>query len=296
MQNMSKTVVFFGTEDFSLTALQGLVTAGYTIAAVVTKPDSKRGRDQKLTPPSVKVFAHEQGIPVWQPTKLAEITADIQALGDVAGVLVSYGKIIPQATIDLFDPGIINVHPSLLPLYRGPSPIESAIKNGDTQTGVTIMQLAAGMDSGPIYAQMVHPLSGTETRPQLYDTLAGAGTATLLSALPGILDGTLQPVPQNDDQAVYCKLLDKKDAWLVPSEVTAQQAERLVRAHLQFPKTKITVLGHDIIITRAHVSEESKTPLDVVCQGGASLSIDELTAPSGRSMSAQAFLNGYAAG
>ena len=166
MQNMSKTVVFFGTEDFSLTALQGLVTAGYTIAAVVTKPDSKRGRDQKLTPPSVKVFAHEQGIPVWQPTKLAEITADIQALGDVAGVLVSYGKIIPQATIDLFDPGIINVHPSLLPLYRGPSPIESAIKNGDTQTGATIMQLAAGMDSGPIYAQMVHPLSGAETRPQ----------------------------------------------------------------------------------------------------------------------------------
>jgi methionyl-tRNA formyltransferase len=293
---MSKTIVFFGTEDFSLTALRGLVEAGYNIAAVVTKPDSKRGRDQKLTPPSVKVFALEHDIPVWQPAKLAEITADIQSLGESVGVLVSYGKIIPQSTIDLFSPGIINVHPSLLPLYRGPSPIESAIKNGDTQTGITIMQLAAGMDSGPIYTQMIHPLLGVETRPQLYQTLAGAGTAALLSTLPAILNGSLLPMPQNEDKAVYCKLLDKKDAWLTPDQVTAQEAERLVRAQLDFPKSKITVLGHDIIITKAHISEESKTPLDVVCRGGASLSIDELIAPSGRLVSAQAFLNGYAAG
>jgi len=293
---MSKTIVFFGTEDFSLTTLRGLVETGYNIAAVITKPDSKRGRDQKLTPPSVKVFALEHTIPVWQPVKLTDVATDIQSLGGVTGVLVSYGKIIPQSIIDLFSPGIINVHPSLLPLYRGPSPIESAIKNGDTQTGITIMQLAAGMDSGPVYAQMVHPLTGTETRPQLYETLASAGTAVLLSVLPVILDGSLQTVPQDEDRTTYCKLLEKKDAWLQPATLTAPQAERLVRAHLGFPKTKITILGHNIIITKAHIAAESKTQLDIVCQDGASLSVDELIAPSGRHMNAQAFLNGYAAG
>ena len=296
MINMSKPIVFFGTEDFSLTALRSLVEAGYSIVAVITKPDSKRGRAQKLTPPSVKVFAQSHAIPVWQPTKLSEIASDIQPLGEVAGVLVSYGKIIPQPVIDLFSPGIINVHPSLLPLYRGPSPIESAIKNGDEQTGVSIMQLSAGMDAGPVFAQTVHPLSGTETRTDLYRTLAAAGAATVLSVLPAILDGSLQPTPQDETAATYSHLLDKQDAWLQPQTLTAVQAERLVRAHLGFPKTKLTVLGHDIIITKAHTSTAAKTPLDIVCQDGAFLSIDELIAPSGRRMNAQAFLNGYAAG
>jgi len=296
MTNMSKPIVFFGTEDFSLTALRSLVEAGCVIAAVITKPDSKRGRDQKLTPPTVKLFAQTHAIPVWQPTKLSEIASNIQSLSDVAGVLVSYGKIIPQPIIDLFSPGIINVHPSLLPLYRGPSPIESAIKNGDEQTGVSIMQLSADMDAGPVFAQTIHPLTGAETRTDLYRTLAAAGAATLLAVLPAILDGSLQPTPQNEAIATYSHLLDKKDAWLQPLTLTAVQAERLVRAHLGFPKTKLTVLGHDIIIIKAHVSAIAKTPLDIVCQDGASLSIDELIAPSGRQMSAPAFLNGYAAG
>ncbi|MBC7868957.1 methionyl-tRNA formyltransferase [Candidatus Saccharibacteria bacterium] len=296
MTSISKPIVFFGTEDFSLTTLRSLVAAGYTIVAVVTKPDSKRGRDQKLTPPSVKLFAQAQNIPVWQPTKLSEITSDIQSLGDVAGVLVSYGKIIPQSIINLFSPGIINLHPSLLPLYRGPSPIESAIKNGDTKTGVSIMKLSAAMDAGPVFVQTIYPLVRTETRTDLYRTLAATGTATLLTVLPAILEGSLQPTPQDDTAATYCQLLDKKDSMLHPQKLTAIQAERLVRAHLGFPKTKINVFGHDIVITKAHVSTESKTPLDIVCQDGAFLSVDELIAPSGRRMSAQAFINGYAVG
>ncbi len=295
MTNMSKPIVFFGTEDFSLHALRGLVEAGYPVVAVVTKPDSKRGRHQKLTPPPAKVYAEQRAIPVWQPAKLSDITADIRSFGDVTGVLVSYGKIIPQSIIDLFSPGIINVHPSLLPRYRGPSPIESALSNGDPTTGVSIMLLSALMDAGPVFTQTIQPLVGTETRSELYRTLASAGTGTLLAALPAILDGSLQPTPQDDAAATYCQLLDKKDTWLQPAALTAAQAERLVRAHLGFPKTKTTVLGHDIIITKAHISMESKTPLDIVCQDGASLSVDELIAPSGRAMSAQAFLNGYAA-
>ncbi len=295
MTKISKPIIFFGTEDFSLRVLQGLVNTGYNIVAVVTKPDSKSGRGQKLTPSSVKVFAKQNNLPVWQPLKLIDIADDIKSIGDVAGVLASYGKIIPESILDLFSPGIINIHPSLLPLYRGPSPIESAIANGDTQTGVTIMQLAPAMDTGPIYAHMVHDLAGTETRPELYDTLASAGTAILLAVLPGIFDGSIQPSPQNNALATYCRLLSKQDAWLQPYTLTAIQAERLVRAHLGFPKTKINVLNHDIIITKTHVSMESKTPLDILCQDGAYLSIDELIAPSGRAVSSQAFLNGYAA-
>lgn len=290
---MSKKIIFFGTEDFSLIALQGLVKADYSIAAVITKPDSKRGRNQKYAQPSVKTYALEHNITVWQPEKLSEIRDDIISLGDVTGVLVSYGKIIPESIINLFNPGIINVHPSLLPHYRGPSPIESAIANGDSQTGVSIMQLSAGMDAGPVYAQIVHPLSGTETRPDLYKTLAHAGTTVLIGLLPNIIDGSLQPVAQNEADATYCKLLSKDDAWLDVDTLTADQAEHRVRGQLGFPKTKIKIQDHEIIITKAHVSAEQKTPLDIKFEDGAYLSVDELVAPSGRTMTAQAFVNGY---
>lgn len=291
--NTSKTLVFFGTEEFSLTALTGLIEAGYSIAAVVTKPDSRKGRGQQLVSPSVKIVAERHNIPVLQPQKLSDITKTIQELNHPIGVLVSYGKIIPQSLIDLFDPGIINLHPSLLPLYRGPSPIESAIKNGDSVTGVSIMQLSAAMDAGPVYVAKELPLKGTETRPELYHTLANIGTDLLLETLPRIIDGSLQPVPQDETRAVYCQLLQKTDSLLSPESISARQAERLVRAHIGFPKTKVTILGKDIIITKAHVSQQKNTPLDILCQDGAYLSIDELIAPSGRVMDSAAFLHGY---
>lgn len=291
---MSKTIIFFGTDDSSLVALRGLIESGYNIAAVVTKPDSKSGRGQILTPPAVKKIAQEHNIPVWQPTKISEIDDNVRSLGaDVTGVLVSFGKIIPESTINLFNPGIINLHPSLLPLYRGPSPIESAIENGDNQTGVSIMKLTAGMDSGPVYKQITHKLTGKETRPELYKTLFQAGTTALIDILPSIIDGSLQPRLQDDSKAVYCKLFTKDDAWLKPNEITAVKAERLVRAHLGFPKTKVEVLGRTAIIIKAHVTDEQKTPLDVLCQDKNYLSIDELIAPSGRTMSAKDFINGY---
>lgn len=292
--NHSTSIVFFGTDEFSLVALQVLFESGYNIAAVVTKPDSKSGRGQALTMPIVKKYAIEHNLKVWQPLKVSEINEKIQALGDnVAGVLASYGKIIPQATIDLFNPGIINIHPSLLPLYRGSTPIESAIKNGDEQTGVTIMQLEAGMDSGPIYGHIIHKLSGHETRPELYQTLARTGAVTLIELLPSILDGSLLPTPQDSSQAVYCSLLTKQDALLNHNDVSAKAAERLVRAHLGFPRTKIEVLRHMIIITKAHVSGEQKTALDILCQDGNYLSIDQLIAPSGKTMSNTDFINGH---
>jgi methionyl-tRNA formyltransferase len=300
MTHTSKTILFFGTDEFSAVSLRELIERGFTIGAVVTKPDSRKGRGRELQASLVKQIALEHNIPVWQPLKMTEIAESIQALnknGDrPIGVLVSYGKIIPQSIIDLFEPGIINVHPSLLPKYRGPSPVESAILHGDTETGVSIMQLSAQMDAGPIYKQVFFSLDDTETAPDLEAKLAALGALELVTILPSIMNGALQPTPQNNDIASYCKLLSKEDGMLTPETLTAEQAERQVRAFIAYPKTKVTIAGHLVVVTKAHLANTGASILDVQCSDGQFLSIDELIGPSGRVMAAKAFLNGYAAG
>lgn len=288
-------LIFFGTEDFSAISLQALIDAGYDIAAVITKPDSRSGRGQKLVAPAVKTIAESHDIAVWQPHKLSEIAEYLRTLQPVVGVLVSYGKIIPQSIIDLFTPGIINVHPSLLPKYRGPSPIESTIIHGDQTTGVSIMQLSAAMDAGPVYTQKVHELHGTETQPELYQTLGQAGSRLLIESLPSILEDSLSPVPQNDADATYCQLLQKSDALLDPTSHTATELERKVRAHLSFPRSKLEFAGHTVIVTKASVASSPKTPLDLKCRDDHFLRVEEVIAPSGKKMNAEAFIRGYAA-
>lgn len=298
MTHTSKTIIFFGTDEFSAASLRELIAKGFTIGAVVTKPDSHQGRGRKLTASVVKQIAEANNIPVWQPLRVDALTEHIQKLSKNGtakpiGVLVSYGKLIPQAIIDLFEPGIINVHPSLLPKYRGPSPIETAILNGDTETGVTIMQLTKQMDAGPIYSQLTVPLLDIETTPDLEAQLAELGAQQLGLTLPAIMNGTIQPTPQDDAIATYCQLLTKDDSVLDCSTLTAEQAERRIRAYLRFPKSKLTVAGHAIVATSAHVTNTHSSPLDIACIDGRFLSIDELIGPSGRTMSAAAFLNGY---
>ena len=293
MTHTSKTIVFFGTDEFSAISLRELIAKGFTIGAVVTKPDSRKGRGRELAKPIVKEIAEANNIPVWQPLDVRAIAEHVAKLHDPIGVLVSYGKIIPQSIIDLFKPGIINVHPSLLPLYRGPSPIESAILHGDAETGVTIMQLSAGMDAGPIYSQITVPLIDVETAPDLEVQLGELGAQELGLTLPAIMNGTVQPTPQNDELATYCKLLSKEESVLDTEVLTAEQAERHVRAYLAFPKTKVTVAGQQVVVTKAHVSTSSSTPLDIECADGRFLSVDELIGPSGKAMNAQGFVNGY---
>lgn len=293
MTHTSKTIVFFGTDEFSAASLRELIAKGFTIGAVVTKPDSRKGRGRELAKPIVKEIAEANNIPVWQPLDVRAIAEHVEKLNNPIGVLVSYGKIIPQSIIDLFSPGIINVHPSLLPLYRGPSPIESAILHGDTETGVTIMQLSAGMDAGPIYSQITVPLIDVETAPDLEIQLGKLGAQELGLILPAIMNGTIQPTPQDDDIATYCKLLSKDESMLDTAKLSAEQAERHVRAYLAFPKTKTTIAGHTIVITKAHVSNAALTPLDIECVDGRFLSIEELIGPSGKAMNAQGFINGY---
>ena len=290
---MTDRIIFFGTEAFSADALRALIASNFNVVAVVTKPDQPKGRGHKLTEPLVKTIAREHDIPVWQPTKLADVAEQITSLQPVAGVLVSYGKIIPQSIIDLFTPGIINVHPSLLSRYRGPSPIEAAIIHHDNQTGVTIMQLSAAMDAGPIYAQRIIPLDHTETKPALYATLSRIGNQLLVDTLPDILSGALTPTPQNDADATYCSLLSKQDGLLDPADLTAVQAEARVRAFLGFPRTRLPLGDQTLIITRAHVSKTAETPLSVQFSDGNYLAPDELIAPSGKTMTAEAFLLGH---
>ena len=293
MQHTSKTIIFFGTDEFSAASLRELIAKGFTIGAVVTKPDSRAGRGRTMQPSIVKQIAETNNIPVWQPLRVEAIAEHLQKLDQPIGVLVSYGRIIPKEIIGLFEPGIVNVHPSLLPKYRGPSPIESAIVNGDTETGVTIMQLSHTMDAGPIYSQVSVPLLDVETGPQLEAQLAELGAQELTARLPAIMSGTLQPTPQADELATYCQLLTKEDGLLEPSTVTAEQAERRVRAYKAFPKTKVTIEGHSIVITKAHVSYTHHSPLDLHCSDGRFLSVDELIGPSGKTMTKEAFVNGY---
>ena len=296
MNHKLPKIVFFGTEDYnSLVTLKALVEAGVQISAVVTKPDTARGRGQKLTQPPVKIYALEHGIEIWQPLKLRDITDNIKKLQPVVGILVAYGKIISQSTIDLFTPGIINIHPSLLPLWRGPSPTEAAIANQDSKTGVTIMQLEAGMDSGPIYSQTELQLSGTETKLELYNKLFNLGSQMLIDQLEDIVTGKLKPKAQDHEKATYCSMLSKDDSLIDPAKLSAAQADARVRAHLGFPRSRITFGDHTLIVTKTHVSKEQKSPLDIKCSDDNYLVIDELIAPSGKTMTAEAFLLGYAA-
>lgn len=292
MTPTSQKILFFGTESYSTGTLQALIDHGFEVIAVVTKPDARSGRGMKLTAPPVKQLALEHDITVWQPKKLRDIADDIRALQPITGVLVAYGKIIPQSIIDLFAPGIINIHPSLLPRYRGPSPIEATLINRDTQTGVTIMQLEAGMDSGPIYAQETLTLTGRETKKDLYEVLFGMGEQTLMHILPGIMSGALQPVAQDHSQATYCSLLTKEDSLLDPAEMTAVEAEAHVRAYLGFPRSRIIAAEHNLIVTAAHTSKNAEHALSIQFSDGLYLTIDQVIAPSGKTMNAQDYLRG----
>jgi methionyl-tRNA formyltransferase len=303
MMNTSKTILFFGTDNFSAPALTALIDAGYSIAAVVTKPDSRSGRGQHLQSPIVKQIAEAHGIPVWQPASLHDIAADIAALGDVAGVLSSYGMIIPADIIALFSPGIINIHPSLLPLLRGPSPIETAILSGDHVSGISIMKLTQRMDAGPLYVQQEIGLTGTETSAELYESMAAQGAALLIASLDAILDGHAEASAQDESLASYTRLLKKEDSLIDPSSFTATDIERRVRAFITYPKTKMVIGKQLITVLKARAIFESTVAgagasagLVITCQNESLLEIEELIGPSGKKMTGQAFKNGYAAG
>lgn len=241
LQKMPK-IVFFGTDDFSVPSLQALIDSEFDVVAVVTKPDVPSGRGKKIVPSPVAELAKKHGLPLLQPEKIDSQFVDqlIKVSAD-AGVLVSYGKILPQEVLDVFPRGIINVHPSLLPKYRGPSPIEAAILNGDAETGVSLMDLDVKMDAGPIYLQHTLRLDQTETRTELYEKLASIGAKMLADNLEGIISGDIKATPQNDDKASYTKLNSKADGLLSKEKLDqpAEKIERMIRAYRAWPGVRL---------------------------------------------------------
>lgn len=252
MKKSSQKIIFFGTESFSAESLDRLINGGYDIAAVVTKPDSTKGRGKKLSQSPVKLLALQHNIKIWQPENVSDIASNIKNIPNRIGILVSYGKIIPKEILDLFEPfGIVNLHPSLLPNYRGSSPIESVILNGEEKTGISLIKLVDKMDAGPIYTQNTIELSGTENSSQLHDMLSKLGSELLVDSLPDIITGKLKPVDQDEDHATYCKKIEKHDGtidWHTPAE----QIERQIRAYSKWPKSHTKIGGVDVIISQAH--------------------------------------------
>lgn len=287
-----KPLVFFGTEDFSLPSFKALADAGWPIKAVVTKPDSAKGRGRKVSSPKIVELAKKHGISVLQPNQLKDIEAELSNLGCELAVLVAYGKIIPASVIELFRLGIVNVHPSLLPKYRGPAPIEAAILNGDSKTGVSIMKLSPAMDAGPVYKQIEMPLSGQETKPALYTQLATAGAGLLAANLALIASGQLAPNPQNQDLATYTKLLTKNDGNISWQEEAAS-IEKKVRAFLGFPKTKAIINDIEVILLEVRVASDANDGNLVISCRNSFLEILALRTPNGRQMSGAEFRRGY---
>lgn len=220
-------ILFFGTPAFSVPFLRVLAEDSFfEIVGVVCQPDAPQGRKKILTPPPIKIFAEQHGLPIFQPTKLKEFTppeAD-------AFVVVAYGKIIPQRILDLSRFGAINVHPSLLPKFRGPSPMQSAIVANEKETGVSIMQLDAEMDHGPIFAQSVITLEALETPVTLEAKVISLAAPLLVQTLKEVANGTAQTKEQDHTQATFCHLLDRKDGiidWNRPAELIDAQIRGL---------------------------------------------------------------------
>lgn len=295
----SKSLIFFGTETFSLSALISLVENGFNVVAVVTKPDSRKGRSKELIPSSVKQYALAHDLPVIQLSNSADIEKELEQYDAFAGVLSSFGKIIPSSTLAMFEGGIVNVHPSLLPKYRGASPIEQAILSGDSETGVSLMKLVDKMDAGPVYAQQTVALEGKETSPDLYKSLAEVGSNLLVDSLPTILSGELVPTEQIESQVSFAPMITKQDGvidWNQP----ANNIEREIRAYLDWPGSKAVISDAEITVLRATIVDEHGAVGSAVGRGDAvlvyckekALAVRELKPTGKRAMSAKEYLAG----
>jgi methionyl-tRNA formyltransferase len=293
-------VVFFGNERLvsglkhtDTPLLKGLIAHGYDVVAVVVNNTDAVSRTARTL--EVADVAHEHGIPVLTPNRPGDILNELTDLHADFAVLSAYGRIIPQRVIDVFSPiGIINIHPSLLPRHRGSTPIETTIVSGDTVAGVSIMQLTAGMDEGPVYGQSTLELNGSETKFDLYDRLSTLGAELLFDLLPSIADGTLQPKPQQTDDVTYTTTIEKKDGDIDQLTDTAEVISRKVRAHLGFPKSRLHYKNADVIVTSAKsVDSPVESAFCLPCADDTTLLIETVIAPSGKSMSGDSFLRGF---
>ncbi|HET6724796.1 MAG TPA: methionyl-tRNA formyltransferase [Gammaproteobacteria bacterium] len=228
----AKRVVFAGTPAFAVPALDALLASHYSVAAVYTQPDRPAGRGRRLQPSPVKLRALEAGVPVRQPPTLKDAAeqAALEALAPDAMIVVAYGLILPATILRAPAFGCVNIHASLLPRWRGAAPIQRAILAGDAETGISIMQMDAGLDTGPVLARRATPIAADETSATLHDRLATLGAETIVPALDALIGGTAVSEPQPAAGATYAAKLEKSEArldWSAPAEQLARQVRAL---------------------------------------------------------------------
>jgi methionyl-tRNA formyltransferase len=294
-------VVFMGSPAFALPSLKALIE-DYSVVAVVSQPDRPSGRGRKSSAPATKIFASEAGIPVFQPDRVRDADA-ISTIADFKPemiVVAAYGQILPQHLLDLPKHGSLNVHGSLLPRWRGAAPIQAAIQNGDKETGVTIMQMDAGLDTGPILSQRSIVLEAEDTGGSLTERLSHIGSDLLVETIPPYLAGDIVPQTQDDKLATRAPMLRKRDGRLDPL-TTAEQLARQIRAFDPWPGTFVMWGDRRIAVKRAHSTSHNgtaagkvtvieNTPAIATREGV--LVLDIVQAAGKREMSGEAFIRG----
>jgi methionyl-tRNA formyltransferase len=307
-------VAFAGTPEFARAALERLHAAGFTLPLVLTQPDRPAGRGMKLQPSPVKQFAQAQGMPVAQPRSLrldgkfpedaAAAREALQSARPDVLVVAAYGLILPQWVLDLPRLGCLNIHASLLPRWRGAAPIHRAIEAGDAQTGVTIMQMDAGLDTGDMLLAERIPIAADETTATLHDKLAALGARLIVEALELAACGGLRPVPQPGEGVSYAHKIEKAEAaidWTQPADAI----ERRIRAFDPFPGASAQVRGETVKVWRARALMQGRGSvapgtivavdadgIGVAC-GQGRLEITELQRPGGKRLAAAEFLRGF---
>lgn len=294
-------IVFMGTPDFALPSLQRLIDDGHELAAVYCQPDKPQGRHFALTPPPVKILAQRYEIPVEQPATLKNEEAQKRLAGFCPELIVvaAYGKILPRAVLELPGHGCINVHGSLLPRYRGAAPIQWAVLNGDKITGVTIMQMADGIDTGDMLAKAETPIGEDETAGELFDRLMVLGAELLVDTIDKL--DTITPQPQNDAEAIHAPMI-RKEMGAIDWTQPAERVHDLVRGLNPWPSAFFTIEGKRMKLHRTKVVVGKGEPGEIaviggemaVCCGENAVQLMEIQPENGKRMRGSDYLRGHA--
>lgn len=300
------SIIFMGTPDFSVPVLKGLVEKGYEVKAVVTQPDKKVGRKQKITKTPAKIAAEELNIPVYQPVKLSGSSEldELIAMNADFIVTAAYGQFLPTKFLNSAKIAAVNVHGSLLPKYRGGAPIQYSLINGDKETGITIMEMVKKMDAGDIYAQKAIEIEPDDTAGSLFEKLSYLGRDLLLETLPKISDGRVQKVTQNEEEVVFSPNITKNQERIT-SKMTAQEANNLLRGLNPDPGAYMMVNGKRFKVWKAEVADEStdleagslvenKGRFAISFANNTVLNLLEVQPAGKKKMPIQSFLNGQA--
>jgi methionyl-tRNA formyltransferase len=294
-------LIFAGTPEFAASALQALIDAGHDIALVLTQPDRPAGRGMKLKASPVKTLALAHGLPVSQPLtlKTAEAQAEIAAVGAEVMVVAAYGLILPKVVLEMPTRGCLNIHASLLPRWRGAAPIHRAIEAGDAETGVTIMQMDVGLDTGDMLLTVREPIHADDSTGSLHDRLAAQGAQAMVAALAQL--DALSPQPQPAEGVTYAEKIGKAEAqldWSLPAEVL----HRKIRSFNPFPGASTLAGGEALKIWQAQLADGAGAPGEVLaadadgvriaCGSGALLAT-QLQAAGGKRLAAREFLAGH---